>query len=269
MNKKIYISIAVFFGLLISENVSAQLLIEQGKIELDVRAGDTIIDSITIHNTSDENGVSLRAYIEDFEYKKPFKGQKNFFAAGTTQNSLIDWITFSPQTFELSPKSKKKINYTVRIPDDAKGGFYGVLFFESAGDKPEGKIGLRLVSRVGALFFVETTDKTKKASLDNFSIDVGEIKFDLTNQGDVILIPRGVYYFLDRNNLVVDRGELDNFYLPPNQTANVSIPISSDIGIGEYTTVITFDMTEGDLLVKEVDFSKDSKNTFEIIELRD
>ena len=87
---------------LLTAQAQAQLFLEQGKVSLAVSGGDHLNGTLLIHNTSSES-ADIKVYWEDFEYKAPYDGTKNFLPAGTAPGSASQWVAFSPQTFTLPP----------------------------------------------------------------------------------------------------------------------------------------------------------------------
>ena len=114
---------------MLNVQAQAQLFLEQAKVSLDVSGGEHLNGSLLIHNTSSE-AVNIKVYWEDFEYKPPYDGSKNFLPAGTAPASASQWVTFSPQTFSIPAFGQQKIDYTVSVPSQIQEGHYGVLFFE-------------------------------------------------------------------------------------------------------------------------------------------
>lgn len=247
----------------------AQLLIEQGKINLNVEPGETIVDSIVVHNTSKKDALYIKVYWEDFMYIPPFTGKKKFLPSGSTEYSCSKWVKLPLSEFTLAPLGKKNINYTVRIPDDAEGGYYSVLFFETGAKKPEGKIGLSIVSRLGSLFFIETDNKNKNARVNGIVAIRNGFRGNFLNEGNVIMIPKCVYYILGGDGLVEERGEIDKFYLPPGEKKEFDITLPDNLKEGKFTVVLTFDLGGGNSLVKEIDFVKTQGAAVRIIGLRD
>ncbi|HBR13990.1 MAG TPA: hypothetical protein DD723_00395 [Candidatus Omnitrophica bacterium] len=179
------------------------------------------------------------------------------------------WINFSPKEFALPPFGKKTIAYTINVPKDARGGYYGVLFFEKDAEEMSGKKGLNVVTRVGSLFFLETQDRSKMATLENVTMTLHTVRGSFTNKGNVILIPDGIFYILDEQGLVVDRGEAEKIYLPPAETAEYSMSFSPELPVGRYTMVMTMDLEDGDVMVKEIDFEKMSSAELRVLKTRD
>lgn len=265
MRKKI-LFICVF--VLTAGHASAQLLMEKSRVRLTVNPGETVVDSVTLHNTGSVP-ADVKVYWQDFTYLPPFEGKKNFSQPGTSEYSMADWISYSPQLVTLPPQGKRDINYTIKVPEDAKGGHYGVLFFEQGLGKGTTTTGVNIITRLGALFFVDTVNSDKTSKIGNIRFEEEFLKGDFTNQGDVFLFPRGIYYLMDKEGVVAERGELDKIYLIPKATAGFQIPIGDALADGDYTAVVTFDLEDGDSVIKEVDFSKSGSGELQISEIRD
>jgi hypothetical protein len=255
-------------GVLFASSAFGQIFIEQGKIKRNVNPGQTLTGEIGVHNTTNQQ-AAVRVYWEDFVYVAPFDGSKKFLPAGSTGRSAVEWVQFTDKEFVLPAFGKKRVKYSIRIPDDARGGYYGVLFFEDAGEKRQVETGVRLVSRVGSLFFLETNDRKKITKVSDVRADDGKIKGTITNQGNAIVLAKGIYYVMSADGFVADRGELKKVYLPPSEKADVVIPVAPELQAGRYSVVLTFDLEEGDSSVKEIDLIKHPGSTIEIKQLRD
>ena len=266
--KKWFMVVVVFCCLGLSRDAYAQLLLEQGKVSLKVRAPQTIADKIVINNTSDQE-VPVRAYWEDFEYIAPYDGSKDFKPMGTFPSSLGKMASFAPQEFTLPPFGKKEISYTIRVPSDAQGGYHGVLFFENGNSTVDSNSGLRIVLRVGCLFFIETENSRKQGEVRQISLTRSQLEGVIANTGETILIPQGTFYTMDQDGLVVDRGEISPMYIPPQAQASFSSSIQEDIPAGTYTLILTLDLEGGDTLVKEIDFQKESDSQLTVLKIRD
>ncbi len=243
-------------GVFFIPTASAQIMVEQGKVVLKVNPGETAVDTLTVHNTSKKDSMILRVYWEDFAYVEPFDGKKEFLAAGTSPRSLSQWINFSPQEFTIEALGTKKITYSVQVPENAKGGYYGVLFIEDAGAKAKDRFGVSIVTRVGSLFFVETTNSTRQGKIANLKYADKLFVGDFMNLGDVTLIPESTYYLIDKEGIVAERGDINKFYLTAGQTASFHVPISEKLPVGDYTAVLTFDFGDGENISAEFDFHK-------------
>lgn len=252
------------FSVLFIPAAQAQVMIEQGKVVIRANPGETIVNTLPVHNTSEQDAITLRAYWEDFMYIEPFTGDKEFTPAGTSDRSASRWINFSPQQFTLDPRGSKLISYSIQVPADAKGGYYGVLFFEEGGGTAQTRVGVSVVTRIGALFFIETTNSTYKGQLENLEFSGKEFKGDFANLGDVVLIPDSTYYILDKEGLVAERGEMPKFYLAPGKKTAAKFTAAEKLSAGDYTAVLTFDFGGGENYTYEFDFTKSADGSIAI-----
>ncbi len=241
----------------------AQLFLENGKVTLAVSGGEHTNGSLLIHNTSSQP-ADVKVYWEDFEYKAPYEGTKNFLPAGTAPASASQWVTFSPQAFTMPAFGRQKVDYTVSVPSQIQEGHYGVLFFERSSDAFKNEGGVTLVTRVGCLFFVEPKDKSKKAALQDIGLKAKALTLNFVNQGNVILIPRTTYYIMQENGLVLMRGESKKLYVPPGVSAPLEIPLDKQLKAGHYTLVVNSDLEEGDVVVKEIGLAVDASGQITI-----
>ncbi|MCA9405805.1 MAG: hypothetical protein KC684_04665 [Candidatus Omnitrophica bacterium] len=266
--KKIYLIVAVSVLGLFCTNVEAQILVEQGKVIEVIAPGETVTGVLNIHNTSGEP-INVIGYWEDFDYVEPYNGNKKFLPAGAGEKSASEWINLSPTSFQLAPFQRKEVSYVINPPQDSTGGYYGVVFFEKESPDVDSRLGVRIVSRVGSLFFLESVDQKRSGRYENIVTEGSGFTGKFTNEGNVILIAEGVYFILDAEGLAVDRGEVPNIYLPPGKTADYKIPFSNELTAGSYTLLLTVDLGEGASLVKEIDFQKTSSGDMTIKEVRD
>jgi hypothetical protein len=249
-------------GMLTAE-AQAQLFLEQGKVVLTVSGGEHTNGTLLIHNTSSEQ-ANIKVYWEDFEYKAPYDGTKEFLPAGTSPISASQWVSFSPQTFSLPAFGQQRIDYTVSVPSVIQEGHYGVLFFERSSDLPTSDAGVTLVTRVGCLFFIEPKDKNKTAALQNFALKANGFTADFVNQGNVILLPHTTYYIMRQDGMVLLRGESKKLYVPPGASAPFEISLKKNLDPGQYTMVVNSDLEEGDVQVKEIGLTVDASGQLSI-----
>jgi P pilus assembly chaperone PapD len=268
--KKVFRSfVAIFIAFTWTSLAQAQLMMVTTRVEEEVAPSSTLTDTIALYNQS-KRPMKLKAYWEDFIYKPPFSGKKEFLPVGASPYSMGQWVRFSPQEFTLQPGEKQEINYSINVPADAKGGYYGVLFFEETPpDQELQTTGVRIITRMGCLFFLESTDKQKRVILKDIGAQAYAVTGSVANQGNIFVFPKGIYYILDNEDIVVDRGELEKIYLIPDRQANFQIDLPQDIGQGTYTMVLTFDLDDGDSVVREIDFRKTGPSAIDIIEVRD
>ncbi|MFA6378989.1 MAG: hypothetical protein WCX16_04310 [Candidatus Omnitrophota bacterium] len=270
MKKKFFlISLACFLcWTFCSSTTFAQLLLEEGKVSRSLKSGETVMGKVKINNTSDRE-IAVKAYWQDFVYTPPFEGNKKFLAAGTTPYSCASWVNFFPQSFTLKPYEKKEISYNIKFPLEPQGGYYGVLFFEDNVGQKNTATGINVVARLGCLFFLETAGSLKEAKVLDIAASQNKISGEIYNKSQIILIPQGIFYMMNSEGIVFDRGEVGALYLPPDQGAPFFIEVSDKVPQGAYTVVLTFDLGDGESLVEEIDFEKKANSSIQILQVRD
>lgn len=258
----------VVFCVACAGQAGAQFFIEEGKVVLPVSGGERVNKFITIDNTSKE-AMDVKVYWEDFQYQAPFDGSKQFLPAGTAPGSASGWVQYMPQEFRIPPFGKQKIDYTVSVPQNVTGGHYGVLFFEKSAGSAADATGVKIVTRIGCLFFIEAKDSVKKASLGDVVLAGNAVTGSLTNSGNVVLIPRTTYYMMDMSGMVVDRGELARLYVPPDGVASWKMTLPQGLAAGKYSLILNADLDEGDIVVKEITLDRNSSGEFVVEKVQD
>lgn len=184
-------------------------------------------------------------------------GTKDFFSAKTTPLSCADWISFNPAEFTIPPYGVVGVNFIARVPADAQGGHYAVMFFETTYLKPgeetgqteELRAGAYLNVRLGSLIYIEAKDKVKRLTeLSNFSLSKDAknkyffINLDFKNIGNVDITAGGTFDIIDKQGMVLARGEFNNVYTFPGDTAKLSATWKEPIPRGRYDLVLTLDL---------------------------
>ncbi len=227
--------------------------------------------SITINvDNPTANPVSVKVYLEDFTYTEPYDGDKNFFARGTSPNTLSDCVTFAPTQLTLDPFASRPVSITIS-PDRAfKQTRYGVLFFETVvGHTTKDGEGIDVLGRLGSLLFVDPVDGKKQADLSAVSGSQRKIKATLANVGNMFFASTGTFYVMNAAGMVSDRGTITEAYLPPAAKKEVLFALAPTVAPGDYTAVLNFDLEDSDVFVKEVDFSLSASGEIKISGTRD
>ncbi len=261
--------IFLVLGLILSLNISAfaQIKLDKYQVKADISSGEVIKGSIVVENTSAEN-ITVKVYPLDFVYLPPFEGGKDVRPLGATSYSCGKWITASLNNFVLSPKGKQTVGYTIKAPENIKGGYYGVLFFEKGSVGSSGGVGVIL--KIGCSFFLEAQDKLREINIADTAIDKDTIKGKIFNSGNVILISDSAYYLMDEKGTILNKGKVrEKFYLPLGEKVPFTVKVPNQLAAGSYTLVMNFDLEGRGALVKELDFSKDEAGKFGALKVKD
>ena len=239
----------IFFILNTIAVEAATVRVNPTKIRLIIPPGESRSGLIEVDNPSDE-ALVIKAYLQDWLYTSAQDGTKDFFPAASTPTSCAKWISLSFSDFVIPAFSKQNINYTVKVPKDAEGGHYAVLFFESLLGQPELKETpqLGVLIRVGALFYIEPQGTvTRSAEINNLSLkktsDKGlEITLDFKNSGNADIISKSTFHIIDSQGMVAARGDFNDVYTFPVNSSKLTAYWKEIIPKGKYSLVITLDM---------------------------
>lgn len=183
--------------------------IDPPRIEVSVKPGEEKTGFILVQNKDETGAVHIKTYIEDLVYLPD--GSNDFLPLGSTPWSLGDNIKIGPTEFDLPPGKQEMVRYVVSLPKDAKGGRYGVIFFESAVPPSEfQKVGANVNVRLGSVVLLTAEDtEIRKAKLKDISINTAEkdksLKISCTvyNESNVIARPNGTVKIIDMDKAVV------------------------------------------------------------------
>lgn len=224
--------------------------IDQAKVRLSVPPGQSKTGAIKVNNYSAE-AKHIKVYAQDWVYLPACDGTKDFKPAGTTPLSAANWITFLPSEFSISAYGRQTLNYTVKVSPDAQGGHYAVLFFEgSVGEEKEESLSegvtVSLAVRIASLFYIETEGTINlQAKIEDFKVDKKEDKFYIaakfTNTGNVDITTQGTFFIIDQNGIVYARGEFNDIYAFPQDTATLTSSWKEPLPKGKYDLVLTID----------------------------
>jgi hypothetical protein len=252
--------------------------LDQPKVRLIVPPGQSKAGRIEVKNDSKEP-KAVKIYVEDWAYTAD-DGSKKFMPSGTTDLSCANWISFAPAEFIVPALGKQYVNYTVKVPKEAVGGHYAVLFFESAmgnlPEKTEAMVSMPVAIRIGSLFYIEpegTINRTAelgKLSLERKSnSEPLAINLDFKNTGNVDIIAAGNFNIIDKQGIVYSRGEFSNkIYTFAGNTAKFTATTKEPLPKGKYDFIITLDlgqaleelgMGRGPILVKEAEIEIENK----------
>lgn len=238
---------------------AATIVINQPKLELEIAPGETVTGEIVVENPTEEV-TAVRVYLEDFAYLPGASGEKSFVAAGTGPYSASQFLTFTPTDISLPPYGKATLRYTIRLPEDAVGGYYSVIFFETIiGQVPDREgVALDVAGRVGSLFLIESKGTQKReGSIEAVEIRPSpgnkplEIETTFRNTGNVHIPLTGNFVLMDEQGGIGARGELAPIYSMPGAVAKGTTQWVGRVPKGSYTALLTYNLGKGKSLVEE------------------
>ena len=238
---------------------AATIRISAPKIQLELAAGETYSGDIVAENPTEEEN-KVRIYMEDWVYAPGGTGEKKFAPAGTTPLSASKWITFSPAGDILKPFGRTTVHYTVNVPQDVKGGYYAVMFFETilGGATDEEGVNVLVAGRIGALFYIETKGAVdRKGEIKSVELKAPEgnkpmeIITTFRNSGNTDISLAGNFLILDGEGKVAGRGDLNKIYTFPGDTGDGTTQWVGRLSKGNYQVLLTYNLGKGKSLVEE------------------
>ncbi len=238
---------------------ASTIRISTPKIELEVEPGATYSGEIGIENP-DDGDIKLHTYVEDWVYTPGGTGEKKFSPAGTGSLSCSNWITFTPAEEVLPPFGKSTTRYTIKVPAEAKGGYYSVIFFETilGSSQNEEGVNVLVAGRIGALFFLRVKG-TVESSGELVSVKVEapqgskpmQIESVFKNTGNVDMTVGGSLIIMEAQGKVLGRGDLAKIYTLPGSTETRITQWVGRLPKGKHELLLTYDLGAGKTLVKD------------------
>ena len=225
--------------------------VEPAKKRLIISPGSSQAGVINISNRS-KDPKDVRVYLEDWLYLPVCDGTKDFKPAGSTNLSAAAWISFVPAEFTIPAFGKKTVNYVVKVPPEAKGGHYAVLFFENylgGGNPAREGVSVNLAVRVASLFYIEPKGTiSRQARIGGLKIsrdqDKSYISFNFTNSGNVDITANANFFIIDEKGLPYTRGEFNAAYTFPGDSVLLSSSWKEVIPKGRYDLIVTVDIAK-------------------------
>ncbi len=263
--KKIFIlwvitAICLIFS--VSESHGFSLNVSPPSFKTSVEPGGSTSGTITILNTSEEN-IAIMVYTQDWQYKPD--GSKTFRAAGTTPLSCAKWIRIFPKKFQIEAHGRMAVQYTISVPEDARGGYYAVIFSESvplSKEGSEGEMTVRFAGRLGTIVYLDVEGTViRKASIESLSVKPPQsnkpLEMDISykNKGNVYIAAKGTLNIIDEEGNIFGREKFGPISTLPGDTRETKVEWLGGLEEGDYLAVITLDIGADEPIVEEREFS--------------
>jgi hypothetical protein len=167
------------------KQVFNDFVVGPGKVQLDMRPGETVVKNIILSNRMGTDRA-FKIEIEDIAGTRDVNQSVVLLAGERGPYSLKDYINVASTTFFVDHAERVTIPVTIHVPSDAQpGGLYGSVVISTI-SKPAStdlKAGnasgkSAIVTRIGTLFFIRVAGDVKE--------DASLVKFSLTNDAHFI-----------------------------------------------------------------------------------
>lgn len=256
MLKRLLYVAAILFSLCPLVQEVYAFSIEPARIELSIPAGKQRGKAVTIDNTQSDEPLHLKIYMTDVIFLPD--GTNDFPAAGTTEGSCANWVKLIPEEIDVPARKSVNVRINVSVPADAKGGYYGMLFFESSSTVTQ---GLNFNFRVGGLVDVSVTNtEERKASIANIALNTSkQIEVAIFNDGNVLLRPKGKVKIFDARGKRVKQLDFNPqaWGVLPKSTRKFYADLDTPLAKGEYRIRVEVDYGTRYLLGAELPVNVD------------
>lgn len=224
--------------------------IDPARAEISVKPGEEKTGVITVLNYDETGSARIKAYIQDLVYLPD--GSNDFLALGSTPWSLGGWIKIGPTEFDIPPGKQEAVRYIISVPKDAKGGRYGVIFFETIAPPSQAKeVGATVNVRLGAILLV-TVEGTKVVKAKITGMTTGEdkekgfgISWTVYNDSNILVRPFGTIKIIDgakKEITAIDVNKEKSGVLPKtSRKFTVYYKDSAKLAKGEYYAQLVLD----------------------------
>jgi hypothetical protein len=260
MKNKLYLTyvLALFLSMPI-DATAATIRISNPRIELELDPGASYSGEIVAENPENEE-VKTKIYAEDWMYAGGGTGEKKFMAPGSSPHSASKWISFAPAEATIPPFGRITLRYTIVVPNDVKGGYYSVLFFETnlGTTTNDDGVNVLVAGRIGALFLIQVKGTVERSGqIKSVKVEPPkgnkplEITTEFQNTGNVDITLSGNLLILDSEGKVLGRGDLNSIYTFPGSTESGKTQWIGRLSKGSYELLLTYDLGKGKTEVKE------------------
>lgn len=172
------------------KNSSSGVSVSPSHFHLAMKPGESKTYSITINNDTPK---SKSFNLNIFDFNMNGKGKSSFLPAGQGEYSLSKWLNISPTFVELKAHEKKKVGFTVSIPNT------------EAGNKA-----------AWSIIMVELQEERKKLSPKNKSENTVAL-------GVIPTFAFGIFAYQNPPTVEVNSVELIDFFYEDKNTKRISI----------------------------------------------
>ncbi len=237
-------------------------VIGPGRIEVEVKPGETVTEYISVSNRISDNR-KFELVIEDISGSSESDQAVVLMGDSRGPFTLRNYISFPENTFELDLGERARIPVTITIPPNAEpGGLYGSVLVSTvrADESADEDIAARspIIARIGTLFFVtvpgdiKKEGETKEITLlnDKHWYEKGPIKFNILyqNTGSLHLNPYGELRIKNLFGEEVGFLELEPWFSLPDSLRTRDVTWDREFLFGRYSATANINRGYDDIV---------------------
>ncbi|HLO85947.1 MAG TPA: fimbria/pilus periplasmic chaperone [Nostocaceae cyanobacterium] len=254
-SQHIALSIIGLLALAAPPATALSLGVSPTRVELDINANKTRTYSVRVVNPSNKP-IEVQALVRSWVMGKDNKLQ----VAPASEQSLSQWIVFTPSRFKVSPGGSQTVRFSVRPKVQPQPGEHrAVIYFQEVPAESKSN-SVRVVGRLGVVIYGYVGDIKRAGLLNSVNVETKsnqiQAVFDISNQGNAHIRLNGQYAIWPAakypgaaatkpiNNLqnsksqlpenVLDAGTLPNTPVLPSDRRNINLPIPKTLPPGNY-----------------------------------
>lgn len=226
------------------------IVLSPAKIEVEMAPGATITRNLTLTNQLSTD-AQITLSIEDIEGSNDPSEAIKLLGNRTGVYSLKNYVSFINKDFNLKDSSSVVIPVTITIPQSTPpGGLYGSVLVSAKGQSTSGS-NIKLISRLGSLFFVRVSgDVKEEGKLIKFGKDKNVFKILYENSGDIYLNPYGIIIIKNFIGQEVASQEIDPWFVLPHSSRTRTLEWEHGPLLGHYTAELYLNRGYEDIVDK-------------------
>jgi hypothetical protein len=223
----------LFYSRLEAQKTNSGILVHPSNVEIALSPAESTQKEMYVENQTDKAitvGVTSRNFSASGEEGSvEFTNETNSF-------SLASWITTSPKSATIPPKSSQKFIVTITAPRNAEpGGHFASVIFGTVPGKVAGGTGAAIAQEVASLILARIPGEVKEdATVESFSTDKSFYEFGPVNFDTRVLKPAGEILLTDMFGRKISIPFNSNNVLP-NAIRRMDTTWKSHFLIGKYT----------------------------------
>ncbi len=220
-------------------------------VSFDANPGENQAQELTVRNHSNER---QKFVLNLADYTITEEGQKRALEAGSTDRSLVDWLTVNPSFVELNPNESASVDLIMTVPRTGFNTRWGMIQVEVAKEQMASEADKQLATGVIIVPRIVVLVKQSPRSNQNYRGTVTGLKevegehpqyrsFEaiLTNTGDKVLDAK---VFLALANLeTAEEKQLAKSAVSvyPGQKRRIVLPLTEQPEPGQYALAFLMD----------------------------
>jgi hypothetical protein len=251
MKKKMSLSI-LLLSLFISTTLEAQdFEVAPVRVTFNVAPGETQTRTVTIKNHSSRKETFT---VRSMDFLVQRNGSTEMLPAGSTRNSIANWININPSFVELEPNESRNIQINLQSPADDYSSKWGMLSFVTTREQTafhadrQLRTGLAMSGRIDIyVSYNPATTEPGRIDINRLqevhSINPNEIAFNvnLDNLGERIMIGKVFLVASNLNTGHEQRYKTIEVTTYPQTSRTVELTIPKNLPAGRYSLAAILD----------------------------